>query len=296
MLVLILTVIIIFLISIILAYKHQINEISKQIEFIINNHTNKTITTNINFGEILQLVDKLNELLADQKDSNLNYNIKERDLREAIANISHDIRTPLTSLNGYFQLLIETDNQDDKDRYVSIVQTRIEILKELLDDMFTYIKIQDSNYKIEKEKININNLIQENLLSYYEEFIKKDIVPIIDIPDKPVSITANKVYFNRIIANLISNSLIHGNNFISVTVYENNKTINITFENDVINAKDIDLANIFNRFYKTDYARTNSSTGLGLAIVKELVINLNGKITASSTGDIFKIHISLPVV
>ena len=289
----IISIIIVSLIIIIVRYKMEIKSIYKQIDFIKKYETNKMITQSINFQEINMLVDKLNELIDIQRSEMKEYKIKDEKLKEAITNISHDIRTPLTSLNGYFQLLIESDSSEERERYINIIQTRINNLKNLLEDMFTFVKIQDSSYKIQKEDCDIIRIVQSNLFSYYEDFKSKGIEPSINVPENPIIISSNTVVLDRIINNLINNSLIHGNSYVGVNLFEKENSVILIFENDILNTEEIDLENIFTRFYKKDEARTSNSTGLGLTIVKELVEAMDGEVSANIQDHIFSINVCL---
>ena len=281
------------LIVINLRYKIQIKNIYKQLDLIKELETNKIITGSGSSREINKLINSLNELIMLGRNMSKDYKIKDKVLKETITNISHDIRTPLTSLNGYFQLLSESNDEAEKEKYMAIISTRINNLKNLLEDMFTYIKIQDHNYKIDKEECNLNKIVYDNLFSYYEDFKLKGIEPNIHIIEKPIILFSNPVYLDRIVNNLISNSLIHGKSHIGITLSQDQNSISFIVENDVENTEGIDLQNIFTRFYKKDKARTINSTGLGLTIVKELVESMGGEITASIHGDIFKIEINL---
>lgn len=274
-------------------YKRQIKSIYRQIDFINEHETNKIIVRNVSFQEIDILVDRLNDLIKIHRDITKEYKVKDDALKQAITDISHDIRTPLTSLNGYFQLLLQSDSEEEKARYITIIQTRIDNLKNLLEDMFTYMKIQDDSYKLDEENCNLTKIIQDNLLSYYKNFRSREIEPIINIPESPIIVRSNILASNRIISNLINNSLIHGKSHIGVTLFEEDGLVNFIIKNDVENGEDIDLENIFTRFYKNDKARTVNSTGLGLTIVKDLVESMGGKITANIDDNMFAIHIIL---
>lgn len=289
-------VVVLGLIILNIIYRVEIVKISRQLDFINRNETNKTITQDVEFKEITRLVDELNELIGIHRDITREYKIKDEALKETITNISHDIRTPLTSLNGYFQLLVESESPEEKRRYMDIIQIRINHLKNLLEDMFTYLKIQDPDYELQKqesEDCNISNIVQDNLFSYYEEFNEKEIEPDISISEKPIVIKSNSIAIDRIVYNLISNSLIHGERYIGITLFEEDNTVSLIVKNDVHNIEDIDLDNIFTRFYKNDKSRTTDSTGLGLTIAKELVEAMGGKISARIEGEIFSIKIDL---
>lgn len=269
-----------------------IRDVYNQINFINNHETNKVITKRFSLKGTNMLIAKLNEMLSINRKMVQEYKLKEEALKEAITNISHDIRTPLTSLDGYFQLLLEATSEVEQERYMGIIQKRIEKLKHLLEDMFTYMKVQDESYRLYLEPCNITKIVCENLFLYYENFKVKGIEPKIDIPEKPIVIEGNISVLNRVIDNLINNSLNHGNDYIGVTLLDEGDFVKLIFENDIEDEDNIDIDNIFNRFYKQDKARTVSSTGLGLTIVKELVDAMDGKIVANISKGIFSIEIS----
>lgn len=273
-------------------YRLQIRDLYSQIDFVNTHETNKAITKQFGLKSTGVLIDKLNEMLSIHRETTQEYRVKDEALKEAITNISHDIRTPLTSLDGYFQLLLEADSRDEQERYMGIIETRIDKLKGFLEDMFIYMNIQDGNYELQLKSCNINKIVYDNLLSYYEDFRSKDIEPKLNIPEKPIIIDGNVSALNRIVDNLVKNSLIYGKEYVGVTLMEENNGIKLIFENDIEDEKDIDVDNIFNRFYKQDKARTVNSTGLGLTIVKELVDSMGGEITASVSKGVFSIGIS----
>lgn len=288
-------VVILVLIFLNVIYRNQIKNISKQLDFIKDYETNKIVSQNVSFKEITSLVEKLNEFISFQRDIIRKYRVKDETLKQTITNISHDIRTPLTSLNGYFQLLVESETEEERVRYMNIIKTRINNLKNLLEDIFTYMKIQDNNYNLPKEKCNLNKLVYNTLFSYYEDFKEKAIEPKIDIAHSEILVSTNTIALERIINNLINNSLIHGKDCISISLYKEKYMINFRIENDVEKEEDIDLENIFNRFYKQDKARTLNSTGLGLTIVKELVEAIGGSIVAKVENGVFTINIYLSI-
>lgn len=286
--------IIIILIIINIKYKSDIKKLNKQVDFIQNHETNKLLTETGTNREINTLINTLNQLILLQRDIVKEYRIKDEGFKETLTNISHDIRTPLTSLNGYFQLLVETEDEEEREKYLEIIQTRISHLKSILEDLFTYTKIQDHRYHLEQENCDITLILQRNLLSYYEDFNRKNIEPQIAISDQPLIVLSNQMALDRVFNNLINNSLIHGKNYIGVTLFKEKNLILITFENDVEDGVAIDIENVFTRFYKSDPARTVLSTGLGLTIVKEFVESIEGTVRASINGNIFRIQVALP--
>ena len=138
-------------------------------------------------------------------------------LKETITNLSHDIRTPLTSLDGYFQLLKESTSDKEKDKYSRIIQNRIVSLKIMLDELFTYTKLQDDNYTLVLEKSNFNKLLTATLFSFYDEFNTKGIEPQIDICDEQLSVFCNQADVIRVIQNIIKNSFEHSLSEMKIT-------------------------------------------------------------------------------
>lgn len=241
--------------------------------------------------DLNQLTESLNDLIQLQKKTSQKHIVKDREFKNTLTNISHDIRTPLTSLTGYFQLLNESESKKERDRYIKIINNRIDSLKNLLENNFVYLKIQEDSYKTDTRRLDLSQLVQDNLLSYYEDFKNKNIEPKIEIPNTPVFIMANSEAMNRIIHNLITNSLIHGDDSVWLSVLEENELVHLIFENGIVNTDRIELDYIFDRFYKNDRARTIHSTGLGLTIVKDLVESMNGQIEVKIKAGIFRIEI-----
>lgn len=281
------------LITMNLKNKIEIKKITKQVDFIKNHETNKLLTGGGNNTEINALINQMNQLILLQREIAKEYQIKDEGFKEALTNISHDIRTPLTSLTGYFQLLVETEDEAERKKYLAIIQTRIGHLRNILEDLFTYTKIQDHHYQLQQKNCDLTRILQKNLLSYYEEFNRKNIEPQLILSNKPLIVLSNQVALDRIFSNLINNSLNHGKNYVGIRLVEEKEQVMIVFENDVEEGVVIDLENVFTRFYKSDPARTVNSTGLGLTIVKDFVESMDGSIQASMNRNIFRIQIIL---
>ena len=144
----VLSVLILILIGILISYKRQVKDICRQLRFLQECDSNMLITTEMKKGHIGELVELLNTLLKERKKERADYQKKEQMIADIYTNLSHDIRTPLTSLDGYFQLLEETQEENDRKRYIQIIQERIESLKEMLEELFTYTKLQNGTYEL----------------------------------------------------------------------------------------------------------------------------------------------------
>lgn len=156
----VLSFIIVGLFAVLWKYQRQIKDICRQLHFLKEHDSNMRIMTDIRWGNLSELCKELNEILQQQKLERRAYMRKEREISETYTNLSHDIRTPLTSLDGYFQLLEKSANESDKSRYLSIIQERIESLKNMLEELFTYTKLQNEEYEVKLEKVNLNQILK----------------------------------------------------------------------------------------------------------------------------------------
>ena len=272
----ILAVIIIIQAFIMWKYQRQIKDICRQLSFLMEHDSNKLIQREIDMGGIGELSDKLNELLDLRKKERNEYRKKEELIADTYTNLSHDIRTPLTSLDGYFQLIEECDNIDDQRRYLDIIRERLNSLNEMLEELFTFTKLKNDSYKLELTDCCMNRILKETVFSYYDEWKKQGL--------------------RRVIQNVIKNGLDHGEKNISIELTRKDNHALLKISNYTEHPENIDLSHVFERFYKADVARGRASTGLGLSIAKELVERMNGDISARMQGNDFIIEIKVPLV
>ena len=290
----VLSVLILILIGILISYKRQVKDICRQLRFLQECDSNMLITTEMKKGHIEELAELLNTLLKERKKERADYQKKEQMIADIYTNLSHDIRTPLTSLDGYFQLLEETQEENDRKRYIQIIQERIESLKEMLEELFTYTKLQNGTYELKLEPQNVGQILKETVFSYYDDWAEQEISPQFEITEEPVWIRGNKQALRRTIQNIIKNGLDHGNKEIRIQLSRNEKQMELVFQNKIEPGEQIDISRVFERFYKADKARSKSSTGLGLSIAKGFVEKMHGEIAAEIKEDGFCIKISFP--
>ena len=290
----VLSVLILILIGILISYKRQVKDICRQLRFLQECDSNMLITTEMKKGHIGELAELLNTLLKERKKERADYQKKEQMIADIYTNLSHDIRTPLTSLDGYFQLLEETQEENDRKRYIQIIQERIESLKEMLEELFTYTKLQNGTYELKLEPQNVGQILKETVFSYYDDWAEQEISPQFEITEEPVWIRGNKQAPRRTIQNIIKNGLDHGNKEIRIQLSRNEKQMELVFQNKIEPGEQIDISRVFERFYKADKARSKSSTGLGLSIAKGFVEKMHGEIAAEIKEDWFCIKISFP--
>lgn len=274
-------------------YRRQVEGLSRQTAFLNEKKTELKINTDLNAKELKSLAAEIRRLNDSFNETKISLMKQDAALRETITNLSHDIRTPLTSLDGYFQLLAsEKIDQDKKEHYLGIIRNRIESLNSMLDELFTYAKLQDINYSIELSEIDITAVTADILMSFYDDIAGRGEEPLVSLPDEQVLINGNKEAYTRVVQNIIRNALVHGKN-LSVSLRREASDVIFECSDELLNPDTvIDTSRIFDRFYKADKARTNAKgSGLGLAITKELVERMGGKISAECRDGRFSIRV-----
>lgn len=272
-------------------YRRQIKSICRQMLFIENQETNKIISTVCQKKEILELAERINYLNDLRKKQIQEYKRKDESLKHAITSLSHDIRTPLTALNGYFQLMQENGSEKEHARYVEVISGKMKSLKNMLEELFTYAKLQNDNYQFDMQTENITRIVCENIFSFYEEFKERKIEPKVEIDEKEAYVLCSSEAVGRIIQNIIKNALSHGWEKVEFIAGQEDENFLFVCRNRVKQPEEIEIEQVFTRFYKADSARRNSSTGLGLAIAKELTERMNGDIKAELVEDVFSVTV-----
>lgn len=262
--------------------QNEINNIAKSLEDINSIDTNKKITLSFSNKYLSKLVKQINNNIDKMHSTEAKYKNMDMELRQAIANISHDLRTPLTSIIGYIELIKDdTISNGEKNAYADIILSRSKSLKMLITGFFDLSRLQANEYNFELKSISLSNILCELIASFYNDFIDKNIEPIIDIDEKAPEIIADENSVIRIFTNLIQNTLKHGSNFILVSLKKKGNYLVTNFINDAPNLNEEDVNHLFERFFTGDKMRTSGNTGLGLAITKSLVEQMSSSITAS---------------
>lgn len=288
----ILILVILILVACLWNYQRQVKNICRQLAFLKEHDSNMLISGETDYGGIGTLVDILNEFLAMRKKEKKRYLEKEKMIADTYINLSHDIRTPLTSLDGYFQLLGDNSNPEDQKRYLGIIQERIQSLNHMLEELFTFTKLKNEAYHLELSDCCMNRILKDTIFSYYEEWMEQGIVPEFHITEELFYIKGNPQALGRVIRNIVKNGLDHGEKKISVSLQKIGNRVCMEINNQVANPEEIDAGQVFDRFYKADKARSKTSTGLGLSIAKEFVLRMNGEIEAEVREKEFCVRIS----
>lgn len=280
----ILIIIILILVAYIIKMKIELRNISKHIKDSQGQYIN--IRTKTIDKDIEDLVVKINFLYDEiQKIKAKNIRIEE-ELKRSIANMSHDLRTPLTSIMGYMQLIKNEDStESEKKEYMEIVEKRTKNLQMLISSFYDLSRLNSSEYKFNLKKVSLDIILCDVIAIYYNDFINKNIEPEININDNISWIISDEGVVNRIFSNLTYNMLKYGEGNIKISLTESEDYIISEFKNFAPNLDRDSVDKLFDRFYTADKSRTNQSTGLGLAITKAFVEKLGNEIKAEMKKD-----------
>lgn len=288
--VILLTIALAVCITLLFVFKSHIGSLNKNLQNILSSGTNTWLTTSSADKDICSLSITINRLLESQNEIKVHSDRESHNFKQAITNISHDLRTPLTSISGYVQL-IKSDKtpKDKKDEYLLIVQERLNCLSQLLNSFFEYTQISEGKPEPFIEKINVCNLLRDAVSVNYHEFLNKNFQVCLNIPNEPIYYYCDYKALERAFGNLIQNALNHGIDYFELTVNDSC----IIFKNKVADINGIDIERLFDRFYTADLSRSAKSTGLGLAISKELLSILGAEITVYNDNSLLAFCVKL---
>lgn len=213
--------------------------------------------------------------------------------QQDLASLSHDIRTPLAGAQGYLQLARRTGDEAARARYTEQAIRRLGSMRELVDGLFDYAKAADPGFAPELVPVALMPAVSDVLVSFYPQFTARGWEPRIDCADEDARVLADAPSLARALANLVNNALRYGSGAPGISVRGRGSEIRVTMSNPVERPGDIDAARLFDRFYKSDAARTGEGSGLGLAIVTRLVEAMGGTVSARVEGDELAIELAL---
>ena len=282
----ILAVVIVILAIKIRMMQKSMDEICACVSEHLSSDTNQLITVSSSDKHVRHLASEIARQLTELRRQRRQYISGDRELKEAVTNISHDLRTPLTAICGYLELLEAEEMTDNTRRYVEQISNRTEALKALTEELFRYSVISSVS-DLSYEKVNVGRVLEDTLISFYGAFEQKNITPTISLPDSVIVRSLDKSALSRIFGNIISNALKYSDGDFSVIMTE---TGEITFSNTASELSSVDVGKLFDRFYTVDSAR--KSTGLGLSIAKLLTERMGGHISAEYREKTLSIMIS----
>ena len=281
----ILVVIILGLLWYLFMLKTEMKRIGNDLDDILTIDSNQLLHEKLSDRDVKVFLKKINDMIVRVRRKEIDLERRDNYLQKEITNITHDLRTPLTSALGYIDLILRSDmTKEEQIKELKIVERRLIRLQELIGAFFEFSMITTSNHEVEIKQMNLVAVVEECMSYYYDDFISnnKNIKFICDY--KKCMINSNLEMMKRIIDNLLGNALKYSDKDLTISLSENNADrdkckIILSFSNGVGEA-DIDVEHIFDEFYTADISRTKGNTGLGLAIVKEFTEVLGVDINA----------------
>ena len=221
--------------------------------------------------QIRLLATSINDTLTKLRDAFNKYKLGDDEVKTAITNIAHDLRTPLTSILGYLELSERLDKSPEMEKYLDIIKDRAEHMKKLTEELFEYSVITGGEIKEDKTKVNVNKVLEDCVMSYYPVLQSRGITPVVEITETPIVRNLYPSYVERIMNNLVSNALKYSDGDLEVTLSDSGK---LTVANSSQELSAVEVSKLFDRFFTVENAR-NDSTGLGLSIVKIFAERMN---------------------
>ena len=236
-----------------------------------------------------ELLASINALLRLRQDDAAEHRRQERAIRQQISNISHDLRTPLTSILGYLQLL-EGDSltQEERGEYLEIVRGRAKSLQSLIT---SFSRLEGGEYPLSREKVDLYHILSELAAEFYNDFEEAGFETTVELAENLPAVMADPAGVLRVFTNLIRNALEHGQTRMDIRLRREGSELLSVFANDASGLTEEDVQHVFDRFFTADKMRTGQSTGLGLAIVKALVGQMGHRVTAALDGEMFTVQV-----
>ena len=199
------------------------------------------------------------------------------------------MRTPLTAISGYLDLLDNAEKSEEAERYIKVIRNRTEVLRQLTEELFCYSVVTSPEYDNDVEFVSVNSVLEESILGFYAVLQERNITPNISMPENKVFRKVNRAALSRIFSNLLNYAIKYSDGDLNITL---NDTGEITFSNTASDLSEVDVKKLFDRFYTVENAR--KSTGLGLSISRILIEQMKGTISAQYKNGKLSICIWLP--
>lgn len=275
----------VLLIKIILM-KKAAREIREQLSEKLNSHTNTLIDISSADKDMRALAADLNTQLVILRRKQLRFTQGDTELKNAVTNISHDLRTPLTAICGYLDIIKTEEKSEKLAGYLDIIEDRATLMKQLTEELFSYSVIISESEEYHTEEVTVNSVLEDSIMGYYAALCERGIEPSVRITEKPIVRNLNRADLARVFANLIGNALKYSDGDLSISLDDDGV---ISFSNTASALDGVEVGRLFERFYTLESAR--NSTGLGLAIARSLVERIGGTIAAEYSMNVLCIKI-----
>lgn len=289
--VVVVSILCVILLCIVCLQKKEVRSLTKQLKKIDSSVSNEQLHSKNGFVS-KELINEINSLIEQLRKSEIHFQKRQNEIELMLTNISHDLRTPLTSALGYLDMLSSMNMpEEEKEATLAIVHKRMIRLKELIDAFFEFSCVITRGEAPEMSELNLLSCIEESIANYYDDYSDRGRMIDFKCNVNKIKVISNRNLLMRIFDNLIGNALKHGLGDLSVNIVKESD-IKITFANR-IEDDNLEVERLFDEFYTTDISRTKGSTGLGLAIAKQFTNILGGDIKAVKDGNSLRFEITM---
>ncbi len=280
---------VLFLLAYLLLLRRSIREVAEELEEKLRTDTNTLISISTGDRSVRQLASKINGQLRSLRRERMTLQHGDMELKNAVTSISHDLRTPLTAICGYLDLLEQEPQSENARRYLAILRERTDAMRSLTEELFRYSVITATTDELHMENVCLNGILEQSLAGLYGALSARGITPEVQMPKGKVMRQLDAAALRRIFDNILSNAVKYSDGDLSVTLAPNGS---VTFSNRAPSLSRVQAERLFDRFYTVETAR--SSTGLGLSIAKLLTEKLGGTIAAEYKNGMLQLCVAFP--
>lgn len=277
------------LLAYLLVLRHSLREAAEELEEKLRTDTNTLISISSGDRAMQSLVTHINRQLQALRRERLRLHSGNAELTAAVTNVSHDLRTPLTALCGYLDLLEQEPQTEAAARYLAVIRERTDAMRALTEELFRYSVLTATADELHTEPVCLNDVLEQSLAGFYGALSARGITPSVQLPEEKVIRPLDAAALRRVFDNILSNAAKYSDGDLTVTLSPDGK---VTFSNRASALSRVEAARLFDRFYTVDSAR--GSTGLGLSIAKLLTEKLHGTISADYENETLRICIAFP--
>lgn len=271
----VLTLCVLTILIYLLILRHSIREVAEELEEKLRTDTNTLISISIGDSSVQLLASRINRQLRALRKERLKLQTGNDELTTAVTNISHDLRTPLTAICGYLDLLEQEPQSEKSGRYLAVIRERTDAMRSLTEELFRYSVITATTDELCMEEVFLNDILEQSLAGFYGALSARGITPELQMPEEKVVRLLDAAALRRIFDNILSNAVKYSSGDLAVSLMPDGA---VTFSNSAPSLSRVQAERLFDRFYTVETAR--SSTGLGLSIAKLLTEKMGGTITA----------------
>ena len=255
--------------------QNSLDDIGRQLGERLSSDTNNPIFLSSRDPHARRLAAALNVQLKELRRQRQQYENGDRELKEAVTNVSHDLRTPLTAICGYLELLGKGDKTPDQARYLALIADRAEAMRQLTEELLRYSVAAGGEEEPALEPVDLNAAVEEAVASFYGALVEGGVTPRVSLPEERVVRNLDRAALSRVLGNLLNNALKYSGGDLSVVLEPDGS---ITLSNAAPELDEVQVGRLFDRFYTVESARR--STGLGLSIARSLTERMGGTIAA----------------